>query len=111
MTTFPDLQRKKLEEHKWLHQFVSDVAQGLESISHKREKYRTTTTTDTRYKVNTLDMQVHTMRLNKKVVKELNPTQTPVDVSDCPVFDLTKEAQYRLAGVPKLFPDVWWLTH
>ena len=56
-------------------------------------------------------MQVHTMRLNKKVVKELNPTQTPVDVSDCPVFDLTKEAQYRLAGVPKLFPDVWWLTH
>ena len=38
------------------------------------------------------------MRLNKKVVNALNPGQTPVDVSDCPVFALTKEAQFRLAG-------------
>ena len=26
----------------------------------------------------------------------LNPSQTPADVSDCPVFASTKEAQYRL---------------
>ena len=38
------------------------------------------------------------MRLNTKLVnKLLDPGQTPVDVSDCPVFALTKEAHYRFA--------------
>ena len=46
-------------------------------------------------KVNTLDMQCHTMKLNMKVVNALNPGQTPVDTSDCPIFALTKEAIYR----------------
>ena len=38
-----------------------------------------------RDQVNTLDMQVHIMNLNKLAVDALNPGQTPVDVSDCPV--------------------------
>ena len=48
-----------------------------------------------RDKVNTLDMQVHTMNLNIKAISALNPGQTPFDVSDCPVYALTKEAQFR----------------
>ena len=41
-------------------------------------------------------MQEHTTRLNQKVLNSMNPLQTPVDVSDFPVFALTKEAKYRL---------------
>ena len=41
-------------------------------------------------------MQEHTTRLNQKVLNSLNPSQTPVDVSDCPVFALTEEAQCHL---------------
>ena len=44
---------------------------------------------------NTLDMQVHTMNLNIKAISALNPGQTPVDVTDCPVYALTKETQFR----------------
>ena len=35
-------------------------------------------------RVNTLDMQVHTMNLKIKATSALNPGQTPVDVPDCP---------------------------
>ena len=35
------------------------------------------------------------MNLNIKAISTLNPGQTPVDVSDCPVDALTKEAQFR----------------
>ena len=35
------------------------------------------------------------MNLNIKTISALNPGQTPVDVSDCPVYALTKEALFR----------------
>ena len=41
-------------------------------------------------------MQEHTRRLNQKVLNSLNPSQTPVCVSDCPVFALRKEGQHGL---------------
>ena len=46
-------------------------------------------------KVSTLHMQVHTMNLNRKAIRALNLGQTLVDVFDCPVYDLTKEGQFR----------------
>ena len=38
-------------------------------------------------------MQAHLMQLNMKWTAVLNPCQTPVDVSDQPVYTLTKELQ------------------
>ena len=51
-----------------------------------------------REKINTLEMQCHTKRLNIEAVNDLNPGQTPVETSDCPIYALTKEATY-------CFPD------
>ena len=53
-----------------------------------------------RDKINTLEMQCHTMMLNIKAVNVLNPRQTPVETSDFPVYALTKEAIY-------CFPDTF----
>ena len=49
-------------------------------------------------KVNTLEMQVLTMQLQVKAIKALNPDQTAVDVSDFPLYAVTKEEQFH-------FPD------
>ena len=35
------------------------------------------------------------MNLNIKVISALNPSQTPVDVSDCLVYALIKEARFQ----------------
>ena len=60
----------------------------------------------------TLDMQIHTMKLNIKAISALNPGQTPVDASDCPVSALTKEAQFQLPEhFSELFGDVWRVTY
>ena len=40
-------------------------------------------------------MQAHLMQLYMKWTVVLNPGQTPVDVSDQPVYALTKELQFR----------------
>ena len=40
-------------------------------------------------------MQNHVMNLNEKTIEALNPGQTAVDWSDCPVYALTKELQFR----------------
>ena len=40
-------------------------------------------------------MQVYAMNLSIKIIKALNPGQTPVNVSDCPVYALTKEAKFQ----------------
>ena len=40
-------------------------------------------------------MQVHLMHFNMKLSAVLNPDQTPIDVSDQPVYALTKELQFR----------------
>ena len=41
--------------------------------------------------VSTFNMQAHLTQLNMKWTAVLNPGQTPVDVSDQPVYALTKE--------------------
>ena len=48
-----------------------------------------------RDKVSTFNMQSHLMHLNMKWTNILNPNQTPVDVSDQPVYALTKELILR----------------
>ena len=47
-------------------------------------------------------MQVHTMNLNIKAIRRLNPGQISVDVYDCSVYVLTKKAQFRF---PEHFPN------
>ena len=53
-------------------------------------------------KVNTLQTQGHCMTLNINSTRTLKPIQTPIDVSDQPVYALTKELQYRC---PHLFEE------
>ena len=48
-----------------------------------------------RDKVSTFNMQSHLMHLNMKWTNILNPNQTPVDVSDQPVYAHTKELILR----------------
>ena len=107
LSNFSDYDRAKLEEYKWLNQYaLYDPTSKPWAQYHIEVKQIEPPLSEDinsllpllRDKVNTLDMQVHTMRLNKKTVKVLNPNQTPVDVSDCPVYALTKEAQYRFAS-------------
>ena len=103
---FQDLNSAKDEEYKWLQQFSLSVDHAKSWAQyHVSEDHCVPVCEGTnsllpllRDKVNTLDMQCHTMKLNMKVVNALNPDQTPVDVSDCPVYALTKEAQYRFSG-------------
>ena len=47
-----------------------------------------------RDKVHTLNTQAHIMKQNIKRTEILNPGQTPVDVSDQPVYVLTKSIQF-----------------
>ena len=42
-------------------------------------------------------MQCRTLRLNIKAANALNPGQTPVDKSHCPIYALTKKAIYRFS--------------
>ena len=53
--------------------------------------------------VHTLNMQFHCMKINQNTINAVNPGQTPVDVSDQPVYALTKEIQWRF---PTEFKDV-----
>ena len=54
-------------------------------------------------KVSTLDAQYHIMCMVKKLICHINQHQIPIDVSDQPVFALSKELQLRL---PLMFgPD------
>ena len=52
--------------------------------------------------VHTLAMQYHCMEITKKVTEAVNPGQTLVDVSDQPVYALTKEVQWKY---PELFQN------
>ena len=45
--------------------------------------------------IHTLQMQVYCMKVNHATVKSHNPEQTPVDVSNLPVYALTKQALLR----------------
>ena len=51
-------------------------------------------------KVSTLKAQFHCMNIIKDTIQHINPTQIPVDVSDQPVYALSKEVQLRY---PSLF--------
>ena len=56
--------------------------------------------------VHTTQTQYHCMKIIKKTSNFLNPTQTPVDCCDEPVYALTKEIQFRLPnefGADKYF--------
>ena len=44
--------------------------------------------------VNSLKIQNHCVMMNQAYTKILNPTQIPVNVSDCPVYGLSKELQW-----------------
>ena len=92
------------EDQQWLQQFASfsDSAKSWAQYNIHEKCIQPPNVKDTnsllpllRDRVNTLDMQVHTMNLNIKAISALNPGQTPVDVSDCPVYALTKETQFR----------------
>ena len=52
--------------------------------------------------VHTLQMQYHCMQITKTTIEAVNPGQTPVDVSDQPVYALIKEVQWRY---PELFTN------
>ena len=101
---YSKLNLAKTEEQQWLQQFAS-FAESAKSWAqyHIHEKcIQPPNVKDTnsllpllRARVNTPDMQVYTMNLNIKAISALNPGQTPVDVSDCPVSAVTKETQFR----------------
>ena len=103
---YTDLNLAKKQEYNWLDQFIanSDLDKSWsqyhsgENRSVPIHKGINSILPLIGDKVSTLDMQHHTMKLNIKIVNVLNPGQTPVDVSDCPVYALTKEVQFR-------FPD------
>ena len=94
----------KTEEHQWLQQFASSVDSAKSRAQyyiHEKCIQPTNSLLSLLWdKVNSFDMQVHTVNLNTEAISALNPGQTPVDVSDCSVYALTKEAQFRS---PKLF--------
>ena len=77
----PNLQREELKEEKWLQQSVSTEAPKSWAQYHIEESERDPQSTEDiislmtllRDKVNTLNMQVHTIRLNQKAVNALNP--------------------------------------
>ena len=46
-------------------------------------------------KVATLKSQFHCMNIIKGTIKSINPHQIPIDVSDQPVYALTKAMQWR----------------
>ena len=102
---YPDLTVAKQKEQNWLQQTVSTGNTGKSWAQYHAGENRDVPLQQgtnvllplIRDKVNTLDMQYHIMKLNIKAVEALNPGQTPVDVSDQPVYALTKEVQYRFA--------------
>ena len=101
---YPELNLAKTEEQQWLQQFTtfvdSDKSWAQYYIHEKCIQRPNVKDTNSllpllRDRVNTLDMLVQTMNLNIKGISALNPGQTPVDVSDYPVYALKKEAPFR----------------
>ena len=101
---YPELNLEKIEEQQWLQLSASfsDSAKSWAQYHIPENCIQPPNVKDTysllpllQDRVNTFDMQVHTMNLNIKSISALNPGQTPVDVSDCLVYALTKKAQFR----------------
>ena len=104
MFEYPELNLEKIEEQQWLQLSASfsDSAKSWAQYHIPENCIQPPNVKDTysllpllQDRVNTFDMQVHTMNLNIKSISALNPGQTPVDVSDCLVYALTKKAQFR----------------
>ena len=100
---YPELNLAKTEERQWLQQFASfaDLAKSWTQYLIHKKCIQPSNVKDTnsllpllQARFNTLDMQFHTMNLNIKAISALRPIQTPVDLSDCPVYAFTKEAQF-----------------
>ena len=100
----PELNLAKTEEQQWLQQFASfvDSAKSWAQYHIHEKCIQPLNVKDTNSllpllwdRVNTLDIQVHTMNLNINAICAFNLGQTPVDVSDYRVYALTKEAQFR----------------
>ena len=109
-TKFPSYEFAVNEELAWLSKCTDILSKVDVSIpgwaSHHSSQKRVVTTPSGintilplhRDKVSTFNMQSHLMHLNKKWTAILNPNQTPVDVSDQPVYALTKELILRFPG-------------
>ena len=111
-TEFPNYDSAVTEELNWLEK-CEDILSELDHVyipgwaSHHASQKRgilspsgiNTILPLHRDKVSTFNMQSHLMHLNMKWTAILNPDQTPVDVSDQPVFALTKELILR-------FPEI-----
>ena len=100
----PKVNLAKTEEHHWLQQFASSLDSTKSWAQyHIQEKCtQPPIVKDTnsllpllRDKVNALDIQVHTINLNIKSISAWRPSWKPVDSSDCLVYALTKDAQFR----------------
>ena len=114
-TEFPNYDIAVAEEFKWLDK-CTDILSELDHIyppgwaSHHASQKRGILTPSgintiiplRREKVSTFNMQSHLMHLNMKWTETLNPGQTPIDVSDQPVYALTKELQLRF---PEIFSN------
>ena len=94
---YPESNLAKTEKQPWLEQVASFV-NSAKSWAHYHIHQECSSLSMS--KILTFDMQVQTMNLNIKAISPLNPRQTSVDVSDCPVCALTKEASYQF---PKHF--------
>ena len=105
--TMKNLSTYVTQENEWLENFdpyapeTSDASKGW-AQHHSQCKRNSESTPGNNAilpmineSVDTLKAQYHTMEMNQKTTKALNPEQTPVDTSDQPVFALTKEVQLR----------------
>ena len=117
---YTELNLVETEEYQWLHKFTSLVDSAKSGTEyHLYKKYiQSPIVKDTNSllpllgdKVNTLNMQVHTVNLNIKAISALNPGQTSVDVSDCPVCALTKEAQFQFFEHLSNYFAMFWGLH
>ena len=117
---YPELNLAKTEERQWLQQFASfaDSAKSWAQCHIHKKCIQPPNVKDTnsllsllRARVSTLDMQVHTMNLNIKAIIALRPVQTPVDLSDCPVYAFTKEAQFWFPEHFSNYFAMFWRLH
>ena len=102
----PELNLAKTEEQQWLQKLASFVDSAKSRAQyHMHEKCiqpRNVKDTNSllpllRDRVNTLDMQVHTVNLNIKTISALNPGQTPVVASHCPVYAVKKRGPISIS--------------
>ena len=101
MLKFPNFDVTFDEELAWLcyvQQSFSTYAEDTEHLGWARHHSHFNRGPKQPPGINTMNLfqtQGHGMTLNINSTRTLDPTQTPIDVSDQPVYALTKELQYR----------------